>query len=62
MSFPWKRCLCSGVEVNVKCVRAASALNDGFREASSDERKRSCVFRLGSGSHLQPPLLSLYLC
>lgn len=36
MSFPWKRCLCSGVEVNVKCVRAASALNDGFREASSD--------------------------
>lgn len=47
MSFPWKRCLCSGAEVNVKCVRAASALNDGFREASSDVRamrEREAVF------------------
>lgn len=30
MSFPWKRCLYSGVEeADVECVRPASALNDG---------------------------------
>lgn len=34
MLFPWKRCLYSGVEeADVECVRPASALNDGFREA-----------------------------